>query len=210
MRTDTLKRFRVNRAMQWLGAFMLKITGWKIEHPMPPDLRKTVMIVAHHTSNWDFPVGLMMSFQMRMHAFWIGKHSLFKKPFGRMFRWLGGVPVNRTAAASVVDQMVEAFHRHDSLLLVITPEGTRKKVDRWKDGFYRIARAANVPISCAYIDFKNKVGGVGLVLTPTGDTKADMDKIRAFYSRVRGKYPDKEGRIYLPLEDHDAAAPQSA
>ncbi|MCB0273182.1 MAG: lysophospholipid acyltransferase family protein [Calditrichaeota bacterium] len=194
-----LKRFQVNWLGRQIGKLYLKVAGWKVENKMP-DLKQTVLIVAHHTSNWDFSHGLAISFKLNINPYWIGKHTLFKKPFGGIMRWLGGIPVDRKAAGGVVEQMVEKFRQYENFILVITPEGTRQKVERWKDGFYRIAHAANVPISCGFLDFKRKVSGIGLVLHPTGNIQADLTKIREFYDNVVGKFPENQGHIYLPGE----------
>ena len=198
-KSTNLKRLQAGWVYRQIGRLYLKAIGWKVENKMP-DLKKSVLIVAHHTSNWDFPIGLAISFDMQINPFWIGKHTLFKKPFGGFMRWLGGVPVDRNAAGSVVDQMVHYFNTRENFILTITPEGTREKVERWKDGFYRIAKAANVPISCGFLDFKRKVGGIGLVLHPSEDVQEDFRRIREFYESVTGKFPEKQGKIALPGE----------
>jgi 1-acyl-sn-glycerol-3-phosphate acyltransferase len=131
--------------------------------------------------------------------FWLGKHSLFRGPLGTVLKGLGGIPINRASSHNVVEQAAQAFHNYERFLLAITPEGTRKKVDRWKSGFYNIAKAAKVPIVCAFIDYKRKVTGVGPTIFPGDDIHADMQKIREFYSSVTSKYPELAGNVEISL-----------
>ena len=188
-----------------VGKVSYSLTGWRLVGDMPA-IPKAVVIVAHHTSNWDFPIGLMASYLTRRHYFWIGKHTLFKGVSGTFMRWLGGIPINRSATKNVVEQCAQMFREREELLLVIAPEGTRKKTDHWKSGFYRIATAASVPIACAYLDFRKKTCGIGEILTPTGDMKADMDKIRAFYRSKVARFPEQAGDVRLLAEDDDNAS----
>ena len=116
-----------------------------------------IVAVAPHTSWWDFPVGVLVNSGMRLRANFVGKHTLFSWPIGYLFRWLGGVPVDRRQKNNFVSATVEAFHQNERLHLVIAPEGTRKKVDKFKTGFYHIARLAGVPIVLTKFDWKNKI-----------------------------------------------------
>lgn len=186
----------INRFGAWIGKAMVKMMGWKVEGEFP-DYPKSVVIVAHHTSNWDFVVGYPVSLIYRIKAYWVGKHTLFKKPFGGIMRWLGGIPLDRSSSRNFVDQIVQTFEKRKELLLVIAPEGTRKRVDKWKTGFYYIAKGAGVPIICAFIDYKRKVAGFGLVLKPGEDEAGDMNKIREFYRNVTGKIPEHVGDIII-------------
>jgi len=156
-----------------------------------PAVNKLVVIAAPHTSNWDLPVLLGLAFALRAKAYWLGKHTLFRWPFGFLFRWMGGIPVYRSASQNAVAQSVEMFRNSEKLILAIPPEGTRSKVSHWKTGFYYIALGAEVPISLGFIDYKRKASGLGPTLYPTGDIEADMEIIRNFYADVTGKYPDK-------------------
>jgi 1-acyl-sn-glycerol-3-phosphate acyltransferase len=151
------------------------------------------VIAAPHTSNWDLPVLLSLAFALGVKASWLGKHTLFRRPFGFLFRWMGGIPVYRSASKNMVAQSVEMFRNSEKLILTIPPEGTRSKVSYWKSGFYYIALGAEVPIAMAFIDYKRKTSGVGPTLYPTGDIEADMEVIRNFYANVTAKYPDKAG-----------------
>lgn len=183
----------------WLGWLYLRCFGWRIEGPRPP-FKKYLILAAPHTSNWDVPAMLAMSYVYGIHVSWIGKHSLFRGPLGPLMRFLGGVPVDRRARHNAVQQMVDEFDRREELCLMITPEGTRARAECWKSGFYYIARGAGVPIVLGLLDFKRKVGGLFEAVYPSDDIKADMDKIRAFYQGASGKYPELFGPIYLREE----------
>ena len=112
-------------------------------------------------------------------------------------RSLGGIPVDRFTHNKFVDQMIAAFHKHPKFVVAISPEGTRKKTDYWRTGFYYIALGAKVPIALAYLDYRRKVGGIGTSLMPSGDIQADMDQIREFYVDVTGKFPHQQGEVQI-------------
>ena len=177
--------------IRWVSIFLLKLSGWRTEGKLP-DLPKFVMIAAPHTSNWDFPIMMFIAFKLRGKLYWMGKDTIFKKPFKRFFKWLGGIPIDRSCSNNVVDQMVDTFHAADKLILTIPPSGTRKKVNKWKSGFYHIATGAGIPVVLGFLDFKRKTGGIGPVITTTGDMEQDMRGIRAFYSDMEGKHPQKK------------------
>jgi len=180
----------ISPLLRGLAFSFLKVFGWRLEGRLP-DVDKLVVIAAPHTSNWDLPVLLSLAFALRAKACWLGKHSLFRRPFGFLFRWMGGIPVYRSASQNMVAQSVEMFRKSEKLILTIPPEGTRSKVSHWKTGFYYIALGAGTPIAMAFIDYKRKVTGVGPTLYPTGNIEADMEVIRNFYATVTAKYPDK-------------------
>jgi 1-acyl-sn-glycerol-3-phosphate acyltransferase len=138
---------------------------------------------------------------------WLGKRELFRWPFGWALRLLGGVPVDRSARRGLVGEAVARFAEADHLFLVIPPSGTRARATHWKSGFYHVARGAGVPIVCAYLDYRERLGGIGLVLTPSGDLRADMDRLRAFYADKQGKYPAQTTPVRLREEDAGAAEP---
>jgi len=135
---------------------------------------------------------LATAYAMGIRASWFGKHTIFTPPWGWMLRKLGGIPVNRNSSQSLVTQMAEQFRTRDELILAVSPEGTRSKVDFWRSGFYQIAVQSGVPIGLGYLDFERKLSGLGMFLTPSGDVKADMEKIREFYRDIRGKHPELE------------------
>jgi 1-acyl-sn-glycerol-3-phosphate acyltransferase len=173
-----------------LALSFLKFSGWRLEGRLP-DVNKLVVIAAPHTSNWDFPILIGLAFGLRAKANWLGKHSLFRWPFGFLSRWMGGIPVYRSASQNLVAQSVEMFCKSEKLILAVPPEGTRGKVSHWKTGFYYIALGAGVPIAMGFIDYKRKTTGVGPTFYPTGDIEADMEIVRNFYINVTAKYPDK-------------------
>ncbi|MEJ2367043.1 MAG: lysophospholipid acyltransferase family protein [Acidobacteriota bacterium] len=177
---------RGNWFSRGLGKLCLRLYGWRIEGEFP-NVSKLVIIVAPHTSNWDFVFGIAADFAVGLRASWLGKDSLFKKPFEPFFTWLGGIPTYRTQRRGMVDSAVAAFKEREALVLGVAPEGTRKAVEEWRTGFYHIALNADVPILMVYIDYVNKVLGLGPVKTPTGDLEKDMAEIRAFYRPYKGK-----------------------
>jgi 1-acyl-sn-glycerol-3-phosphate acyltransferase len=184
----------VGGALQVIGATYLRIIGWRLDGA-PPDLPKFVTVVAPHTSNWDFVIGLAFALKLRLNAFWIGKHTLFRGPVGPILRWLGGIPVDRSAAQNTVGQAVKAFRESESLVIALAPEGTRKKVEAWKLGFYHIAREAGVPIAPAFLDYARKAAGFGPTISVSDDMIADLGALQRFYEQVTGKRPDQAGTI---------------
>ncbi|MFO0694163.1 MAG: lysophospholipid acyltransferase family protein [Polyangiales bacterium] len=173
-----------------VGKAFFAMTGWTLEGGVPP-VKKMVLIAAPHTSNWDFPYTIASAFGLELPIHWMGKHTLFEGPKGLLFRALGGIAIDRTKANNIVQAMIDEMNAREEFFLVVPAEGTRKASAYWKSGFYHIARGANVPIALAYLDFGKKRAGIGPLVYPTGDIKADMDKIRAFYAEMSGKFPEK-------------------
>jgi 1-acyl-sn-glycerol-3-phosphate acyltransferase len=159
-----------------------------------------VLIGAPHTSNWDFILVLFMMIVEGIPVRWMGKDSLFWGPLGAFMRSVGVFPVDRSVSTNLVDQVAARFEEHDGLIIGLAPEGTRGKTTRWRTGFYYIALKAKVPIVMAYIDYKDKIVGIGPSLNPTGDLEADFEHIREFYSGITGKYPQKQGEIRIETE----------
>ncbi len=177
-----------------LAALVLKAIGWRsIYRPAPGP--KAVILVYPHTSNWDFPLGILFRAAERVNMQFAGKDTLFRWPFGAIFRWLGGVPVNRRQPAGLIDELVAAYAAKESFFLVIAPEGTRGKTDHWKSGFYRLARRAQVPVGLAFIDYGAKRVGVERWITLSGDEDADLAIIRAYYAGITPRYPEQAGDI---------------
>jgi 1-acyl-sn-glycerol-3-phosphate acyltransferase len=171
--------------------FFFRILGWKVVGDFPPELKKYVVAVAPHTSGWDFPVGLAARSILRMHnTKFLGKNQLFRPPFGWIFRALGGYPVDRSSSHDMVDQVVKIFNDHDQFILGLAPEGTRKKVEKFKTGFYYIAKKANVPIIPVGFDFEKKEVIIGLPFYPTNNIETDMESLYTFYRKVKGKNPE--------------------
>jgi len=166
-----------------IGRAMLRVLGWRVGGAIP-DLPKTVIIAAPHSSNRDFYVGIALVFAMRLDVRFIGKSELFRGPLGPVMRWLGGLPVNRERPKGVVEQTVAMFAERESLLLAVAPEGTRKPVTQWKNGFYRIALGAGVPIVPGYFDNRKREIGFGPPFQPTGDMAQDIAALRAYFAPI--------------------------
>lgn len=164
-------------------------------------MKKAVVVAAPHTTNWDLPFALAVAWTLGVRIRWVGKHTLFRFPFGPLMRALGGVSVDRRGSHDAVTAIAELMKQHDDLLLVIPPEGTREKADRWKTGFYYIALAADVPIILGFLDYEKKRGGLGHVFYPKGVLEDDVAAMRAFYANIRGKYPENESEIVFRQED---------
>ncbi len=184
----------LNTLLRFGSTLYLKGTGWRLTGEIPA-ARRFVMIAAPHTSNWDLPMTLALVFAFRLKVYFLAKHTLFRQPFGSFLRWLGGIPVDRSKANNFVEQAAELFSIHDDLILIVPPEGTRKRVRFWKSGFYHIACGAKVPIVLGFIDFKRKVAGFGGTYVPSGNFDADLIEIQAFYAGITGKNPDMTSEI---------------
>ncbi len=172
-----------------LSAFLLKMAGWKtiytVEEP-----QKSIICVAPHTSNWDFVIGLLAYRGLKKRAGFLMKKSWFFFPMSMLFKALDGVPIDRSKRKSVTQQMIDTFNKKERISLAITPEGTRKRTEEWKKGFYYIALGAGVPIQLAYIDYAKKEVGVTKILYPSGDEKADMQEVYDYYKDVSAKKPE--------------------
>ena len=169
----------------------LKLWGWKVVGDVPTK-KRFVIIGAPHTSNWDFPIFLSMVGYRGLRVNYLAKHTLFQGAFGWFFYYLGGIPVDRASpdAKDVVSQVVEEFKVREQIWLGIAPEGTRKKVEKWKTGFYRIAKAADMPVATAYLDKKSKTVGFGPMFTVTGDMEKDINDMMNFYADKTGVNPE--------------------
>ena len=180
----------LSSALRRTASLFLRIFGWRMEGKLP-DVPKCVMIAAPHTSNWDLPIMLFFAFAFQTKLYFMLKDATFRWPFGGFFRWLGGIPIDRTKTSGMVEQSIQAFQDNEQLVMVVPPSGTRSKVMHWKTGFYHIADGAGVPIVLGFLDYGRKGGGVGPAVVPTGDIEADMKTIRAFYANITAKYPEK-------------------
>lgn len=185
MRTTVFSTPLLTPLLRGLALVILALTGWSTRGE-PLAHQRCVLIGAPHTSNWDFPLMLLVVLKLRLRVYWMGKHTLFPFPFGWLMKWLGGIPINRSASHNVVNETVRQYAENDQLIVLIPPEGTRSKVTRWKTGFYHIASNAGVPILLGYVDASKKEAGFADFFTPTGDLEKDMVEIRAFYANKRG------------------------
>lgn len=169
-----------------LSRFVYARCGWRFEGQLP-DVPKLVAIVAPHSSAWDVVWGLLAKIGLRLEVRFIGKRETFFWPLGPLLRGFGGIPIDRARAQNVVGEITQLFATHERLWFALAPEGTRKKVQEWKSGFWRIARAANVPILPVYFHYPRKTIGFGPLIQPTDDLAADMARIREFYKPWQGK-----------------------
>lgn len=169
-----------------LGRLVLDALRWDIEGNIP-NIPKLVVIAAPHTSNWDFIVGVAAKLALGLDAMWLGKDSLFRGPLGLVMRRLGGRPVDRSSSHDVVKDVVEEFARRERLVLALAPEGTRKRVERWRTGFYHIAHAARVPIVPVALNFGARAIQIGAPFITTGDVDADIRALQQRFAGVRGR-----------------------
>lgn len=189
---------------------LLRLGGWTLDFDGLP-ARQGVLAVYPHTSNWDFPVGILAKWAMGLEATFWGKDSLFKVPlFGRWLRWLGGVPVDRSASRGMVGAMVQrmerARERGDFLWLALAPEGTRSHGPGWRSGFYKVAVGADVPVALVHLDFGRRRVGVHSVIRLSGDPEADMAEIERRLGSARGCRPGNAAPIRL-VSAAEAAPP---
>ncbi len=139
-----------------LCRIMLKFLGWEILGQFPHHQKKCIIACVPHTSNWDFPIGVLVRGAESAKVTFFGKATLFKPPFGWLFRAMNGLPVDRSQRTNFVQQVVDEFNKRDSLQVIITPEGTRRKVEKLKSGFYYIAKGASIPIVPVLFNWKDK------------------------------------------------------
>jgi len=175
-----------NAFTRWLGRTVLRLGGWTMAGAFP-DEHKLVIIAAPHSSAWDAVWGIAAKLAMGLRIVFIGKQELFRGPLGWFLRRLGAVPVDRARAHGVVDQVVAQLDAAETMWFVLAPEGTRKRVEHWKTGFWHIARDAGVPVVCAYFHYPEKTIGIGPMMHMTADLKGDMARIREFYKPWVGK-----------------------
>lgn len=191
MRPFIPEHLRANRprVVRWLGKFLMKISGWKTIGQLPKDQR-VVLIAGPHTSNWDFvlAMSLILSLDVRIH--WVGKHSIFKKGFRRLFKKMGGIPVNRVNPQALKTEIYNITERYRGFIIAISPEGTRKKVERLKSGFLRIANETNSKIMMVGVDFSNKTIEFGDFFSPSGDMDKDLKFIKDYFGNFTGKHPE--------------------
>ena len=192
--TDLLPR-RGNGVSRWLASMLLRLLGWRVVG-QPANVPKAVIIGGPHTSNWDGIFTLAAMMQLQLDARVMIKDSAFRWPLGGLLRWLGALPVARNSASDVVGQTVAQFHQHEKMAIIVSPEGTRAGASQWKTGFWRIAKAAGVPVIIATADYRKKeISFVGL-LEPGEDMQADMDRVLAWFRDVEPRHP---ARLSAPL-----------
>lgn len=183
-----------------MARLLLRVLGWRIEGEAPR-IVKYVLIMAPHTSNWDFFLMLAARSEFRVSATWMGKAVLFRWPFGTLLRALGGIPVDRSSRNDAVRQMADVIRRAERIVVAIPPEGTRKRTEHWKSGFYHIAQSAQVPIVLTYLDYGRKRAGFGPVLDSKLPADALMAEAREFYRTIIPKYPECFGPVRLRMDE---------
>lgn len=166
----------------------LRLAGWTIRGALP-ELPKFIIVVAPHTSNWDFPIGVAALFALDLEAHWFGKDSLFHEPMGTILRMLGGRPVHRETPEGVVAEMAAAIRAEPKFVLALAPEGTRKRVTHWRSGFYRIAEAANLPVVAVSFDWSRREVGINPPRELSGDLAADVGALQALYRPEMARHP---------------------
>ncbi len=181
----------ISKLFVWLCVRWFKITGWHISKYIPTDLRNYVLVVAPHTSNIDFFVGIAARKLMGINVKYLAKKELFVFPIANVLLNLGGYPVNRTKNMSLVDFVVEKFQTEPSFAITVTPEGTRSKVDKWKTGFYHIANKAKVPIVMVGFDYQRKWVVSSEPFIPSGDMENDFSKMYRFFENIIPRHPEK-------------------
>ena len=178
------------------AGWVMRLVGWRVVLAQPVPLR-CVVVFYPHTSNWDFPLGLMATWLVGIPFRFIAKDSLFATPLAPWLRSWGGIPVDRSGGTGVIARLAAEFVKHEDFRLVVAPEGTRSLTPRWKSGFYHLARAANVPLAFSFIDYRRRETGVGGYLDLTGDVAVDMARIAAFYADKTARRPENAGPIRL-------------
>jgi 1-acyl-sn-glycerol-3-phosphate acyltransferase len=180
---------RGNAFSRALGRRFLALLGWRIAGTLP-DLPRLVIIVAPHTSNWDFFIGVGVQLALGLDGCWLGKHTLFLGPWAPLLRWLGGIPVNRGAPQGLLPELVRRLNSRERFLLALAPEGTRRKTERWKSGFHAIALQTRAPIVPVALDYGPHEVRFGPTFNPTADFEADLAKLQEFYCDVVPRHPE--------------------
>ena len=175
---------------------ILKLIGWRVSFSLPA-CDKYVLVGAPHTSNWDFPLGLLAMSAVGLRFNWVGKHTLFKGLFGPFMRLIGGIPVDRRGSTGFIKKVIDIFDSREQFVMAIAPEGTRSLTKQWKAGFYHIAMAAKVPIALGFIDYPRKQVGIDRLFEPSGDIEADFEILREYYADKIGKRPEKQGPVTI-------------
>ena len=179
----------MGRITSSISKLILKMAGWKLKGDYADHIKKKVMIAAPHTSGWDLPLGLLVRSAVKAKIQFVGKDSLFKPPFGWILRSLGGVPVDRSKSSNFVDGVVQIFNEKEKFNFFLAPEGTRKKVEKFKTGFYYIALKAKVPVQMMKLNYKERFLEFVEPYYLTGNFDIDMDFIEGQYRGVIGKIP---------------------
>jgi 1-acyl-sn-glycerol-3-phosphate acyltransferase len=181
----------ISRLFTQLCVLWFKWRGWTIEGGFPPEMKQYVLVVAPHTSNVDFFVGVAARKLLGINVKYLAKSELFRFPVRRLLLNLGGYPVDRSKKNALVDQVTDFFHEQEDFALCVTPEGTRGKVGQWRTGFYIMAVKAEVPIVMVGFDYKYKKVVVSPPFKPSGDMEKDIRFMHGFFEKINSKHPEK-------------------
>ena len=173
-----------------LSKIILKIIRWRVTGSLPEDQKKYVLIVAPHTSNWDFILFVLAVSVLRLKPSVLIKSTLFVGPLGWFLRYCGAIPVNRAQASSLVTYIAGIYKERDEFVLIITPEGTRSPNPNWKRGFHHVAITAEVPILVVYVDSAIRTIGIEGLMEPTADADADLRELKTFFDTKSGLRPE--------------------
>ena len=176
--------------MRKFARFLLWLFGWKVDKETPAGVKKCVVIMGPHTSNWDFVIGRLAFMSYNMKGTFLIKKELFFFPLGLILKSMGGIPVDRKGRGRLTETATKYFEENETMYMVFAPEGTRSYNPKWKKGFYYIAQKANVPIYVAYVDYEKKIGGFHSLFEPTGDIDADIVYLKNIFKQYKGRFPE--------------------
>jgi 1-acyl-sn-glycerol-3-phosphate acyltransferase len=177
--------------MRKIASYLLKMFGWKIDDHAPEGVKKCVIVVGPHTSNWDFVIGRLAFVHFGIKGKYLIKKELFFFPLGLILKAIGGIPVDRKKNNNMTEYAASLFQENEELFLVFTPEGTRKYNPNWKKGFYYIAMRSKVPIYICYMDYERKIGGFHSLFEPTGNVDEDIAYIKSIMGQYKGRFPEQ-------------------
>ena len=180
-----------NRVLRWVGRSLLRLAGWRVTGNLP-DREKILVIGAPHTSNWDWVLALLVMWALKIHMTYLVKDTAFWWPAGWMLRLTGAMPVNRRNPKGIAEDVAESIRRAERVIVVITPEGTRSRVEKWKTGFLRIAELAEVPVVQFSFDYPSRTMHLGPVAELSGDVDVDIARIREYYRPFTGCHPENQ------------------
>ena len=184
--------------MRKIYQFFFRFSGWTVSGELPKEYKKYILIVAPHTSNWDFLIGIGVRAVLDFFPRYVGKKALFVWPIGGLFKKLGGYPVERSKSTNFVQSIVDIFNKEEAFILTITPEGTRDFNDQWKTGFYFIAKQANIPIVPVAFDYKTKTVVISEPIFPIKPVDEMVIDLKKWFSKFEGKI--KEYGVRFPTE----------
>lgn len=185
-----------------LAKLIYSIAGWKTEGTIPKDIKRCIVLMAPHTSNWDFVLGFLGFAILRIKVHFLIKKESFVFPLGILVKAMGGVAVDRQRASNVVTSVSHEFQNREKFVLIIAPEGTRSHNKHWKRGFYHISLLAKVPIILGYLDYKEKVAGLGDIIVPSGNYESDLALIEAFYMQKTARFPENFNLSAIDRKKH--------